>query len=75
VFVLYVVTDEWSSVFEHTEAQNLTLKSTQSVKNCNHSVTSEQNAVLTLGALITEAHAVESHIMFLSFNVSFDIDF
>jgi len=57
--VLYVVTDELSSVFEHTEGQNLTVKSTRNVKNCNHSAT-EQNAILTLTAPVTEAYTVES---------------
>lgn len=57
--MLYVVTDELSSVFEHTEGQILTLKSTKNVKNCNRSVT-EQNAVLTLAAPVTRAYTVES---------------
>lgn len=56
--MLHVVTGELSSVFEHTERQNHTLKSTKNVKNCNHSVT-EQNVLLTLAARITEAYTVE----------------
>ena len=57
--MLYVVTDELSSVFEHTEGQNLTLESTKNVKNCNHSAT-EQNAVLTLADPVTGAYTMES---------------
>jgi len=57
--VLCVVTDEPSSVFEHTEGQNLTLKSTKNEKNCNRSAT-QQSAILTLAAPVTEAYTVES---------------
>ena len=57
--MLYVVTDELSSVFEHTEGQNLTLKSTKNVKNCKHSVTA-QNAILTFPVPVTGAYTVES---------------
>jgi hypothetical protein len=48
-----------SSVFKHTERQNLTLKSTKNVKNSNNSAT-EQNAILTLAAPVTEAYTVQS---------------
>lgn len=58
-FLLYVVTDELRSVFKRTEGQNVTLKSTNNVKNGNNSAT-EQNAILTLAAPVTEAYTVQS---------------
>lgn len=57
--MLCVVTDELSSVFEHTEGQNLTLKRTKNLKNCNPSAT-QLNAILTLAAPVTGAYSVES---------------
>ena len=57
--MLYVVTDELSSVFEHTEGQIITLKTTKNVKNCNGSAT-EQNAILTLAAPVAGAYTAES---------------
>jgi hypothetical protein len=57
--VFYVVTDELVSTFEHTEGQNLTLKSTKNLKDCNRSAT-EQNAIPTLATPVTGAYTVQS---------------